>query len=181
MYANVRGFGILESLEHLKQTVDSQARDFEIQKRGFEIQQREFEIQKRELEKLRRDSRSEIEGLQNEARESSNKISTQNLNLLSLEGRVTNLSLVSEGYLDIRMRFLDNYNKKVKHNPAFQKTSSIEIGNLRAHGGDAVVDATLFRDNKRLQDPETYEELYGVEHSKTLEYGTYPGRRSGEE
>lgn len=118
-------------------------------------------------------SKNRIETLESEARESKTQIDTQDHNLLALEGRVTDLSYTSQGYLDIRMRFLDNYNKKVKRDPAFQHTSAIDLGNIRAHNGDAKVDATLFRDQKRREDPKTYKELYGVDHSVTLGLGTY--------
>ena len=135
----------------------------------------EARVSKRDIDQLNRENRvskNQIEALESEAQESKDQSATQEHNLLALQGQVIDLTSISEGYLDIRMRFLDNYNKKVKRNPAFQQTPAIEIGNRRAHGGDARVDAALFRDQKRPDDPETYKELYGVDHSKALEFGT---------
>ena len=161
VYANGRGFGILEKLESFMKTMENQS--LELKKQALELEKLKSEA---------RVSKNRIEALESEGRESKTKSDTQEHNLLALQGRVTNLTSISQGYLDIRMRFLDNYNKKVKRDPAFQQTAAIEIGNQRAHGGDANVDALLFREQKRLQDPETYKELYGVDHSKALEYGT---------
>ena len=180
VYANVRGFGMLENLENLMRKVDNQTRELEKLRKESQSEIKELKngarVSKRDIDQLTyetRVSKNQIETLESEARESKTEKKTQDLNLLALEGRVTNLTSTSQGYLDIRMRFLDNYNKKVKRDPAFQKTQAIEIGNDRAHGGDAKVDATLFRDQKRLEDPGTYKELYGVDHSMALKLCTY--------
>ena len=195
VYANVRGFSILEDLDNLMSKVDTQTRELKDQRLQLERElkdqrlqlEKELKEQRLRLEKLTKESQSEIgelksgarvfknriETLQNEAQESKTKSSTQDHNLLALEDRVTDLTFISQGYIDIRMRFLDNYNKHVKHDPAFQKTEAIQIGNDRAHGGDAKVDATLFRDQKRPEDPETFKELYGVDHSWALNLCTY--------
>ena len=200
VYANARGFSFRETLDHLMRAVESQKLAFESQKLEFEKMRKESENQKLQLEKLNKESQSEIRelkkvsrvseseisGLKSAAQVSKNRIETlegeseehktvrdtQELEVLTLSGRVTDLTSTSQGYLDIRMRFLDNYNKKVKRDPAFQQTAAIEIGNLRAHGGDAYIDATLFRDQKRLEDPGTYKELYGVDHAMVLKLGT---------
>ena len=149
-------------------TMENQSLELEKLKSEARMSKNRFEA----LESEARVSKNRVEALESEGRESKTKINTQEVNLLALEGRVTDLTSISQGYLDIRMRYLDNYKKKVKRDPAFQQTPAIEIGNQRAHGGDAKVDALLFREQKRLQDPETYKELYGIDHSKALEYGT---------
>ena len=166
VYANVRGFSVLDDLENFKRELKDQRLQLENR-----IEALESEAQKSQNEA--RGSKNRIEALESEARESKTKIDTQDHNLLALQDRVTDLTLISEGYFAIRMRFLDIYNKKVKRDPAFQQTPEIESGNMRAHDGDAKVDATLFRDQKRPKDPKTYKELYGVDHSKTLGFGTY--------
>ena len=189
VYANVRGFGILEQMDHMMSEIRELKNEARVSKRNIEQLNGENRVSKNQIEQLNgenrvsknqieqlnsqnRVSKNQIEALESESRESKTKSATQDRNLLALEGRVGDLTSISQGYLDIRMRFLDNYNKKVKRNPAFQQTPAIEIGNKRAHGGDAKVDATLFRDQKRLEDPETYKELYGVDHSQALELGT---------
>ena len=204
LYANGAGFSILERLDHMIRTAEIQTREIQDHKREFKDQVLEFEKFKKESQSEKRVSKKQIEALENgvrksknqidalqsgvqvsknqiealesEAQESKTKSTTQDNSLAALEARVSDLSLTSEGYLDIRMRFLDNYNKKVKLNSAFQHTLAIEAGNRRAHEGDAVTDATLFREEqggeKRREDPETYKELYGVDHSMTLDIGT---------
>ena len=186
VYANVRGFGVLENLDYLVRTMENQTRELNDQKLQLEKLRKESQSEIRELKSETRELKSEtgelksgarvskrnIEALESEAEESKSRSETQERNLLELGGRVKNLTSISQGYLDIRMRFLDNYNKKVKRDPNFQQTTAIEIGNQRAHGGDAEVDALLFRDQKRPEDPETYKELYGVDHSKALQLGT---------
>ena len=193
VYANARGFSFRETLDHLMRAVESQKLEFEKMRKESESQKlqleklnKESQSEIRELKKVSRVSESEISGLKSAAQVSKNRIETlegeseehktvrdtQELEVLTLSGRVTDLTSTSQGYLDIRMRFLDNYNKKVKRDPAFQQTAAIEIGNLRAHGGDAYIDATLFRDQKRLEDPATYKELYGVDHAMVLKLGT---------
>ena len=169
VYANVRGFSILEQMDHMMGEIRELKNEARVSKRDIE----QLNGQNRVLNGENRVSKNQIQALESESRESKTKSATQDRNLLALEGRVADLTSISQGYLDIRMRFLDNYNKKVKRNPAFQQTPAIEIGNKRAHGGDAEVDATLFRDQKRLEDPETYKELYGVDHLQALELGTY--------
>ena len=173
VYANVRGFSVLDNLENFIKKVDAQARELKDQRLRIEELTKESQREIGELNSAARVFRNRIEMLESEAEESKTKIDTQDNNLLDLEGRVTDLTLISEGYLTIRMRFLDIYNKKVKRDPAFQQTPEIEAGNMRAHDGDARVDALLFRDQRRTKDPGTYKELYGVDHSKTLEFGTY--------
>ena len=191
LYANGAGFSILERLDNMIKTAEDQTRDFQreikdhalkSEKSRKEAQSEIRELQrasKKQIEALEsgaRVSENQIEALESEAQESKTKSATQDDNLANLEARVSDLSLTSEGYLDIRMRFLDNYNKKVKHNPAFQHTLAIDAGNRRAHEGDALTDATLFLTEqggeKRREDPETYQELYGVNHSMILDLGT---------
>ena len=159
-------------LEKFRKESQSEIRELKSESRELKSEAR---VSKRDIDQLNRENRvskNQIEALESEARESKNNSATQEHNLLALQGQVTDLTSISQGYLDIRMRFLDNYNKKVKRDPAFQQTPAIEIGNQRAHGGDARVDAALFRDQKRPDDPETYKELYGVDHSQALEFGT---------
>ncbi|KAH8148469.1 uncharacterized protein LAJ45_07572 [Morchella importuna] len=41
-------------------------------------------------------------------------------------------------------------------------------GNAWAHGGDAVVDASLYRGSERRRDPSAYERLYGMDPLRVL-------------
>ena len=182
-YANGAGFSILEKLDHMALELEKFKKESQSEKRAskklIEALENGVRKSKNQIEALENGvqvSKNQIEALESEAQESKTKSATQDTSLAALETRVSDLTLTSQGYLDIRMRFLDNYNKKVKHNSAFQHTLAIEAGNRRAHEGDAVTDATLFREEeggeKRREDPETYRDLYGVDHSMTLDLGT---------
>lgn len=176
LFANERGFSILDNLRQLIQTVEAQTRELEDQKVRLDKLTKDSQNRIETLEGRARVSKNQIERLEGEARESKIKADTQDLSISNLEGQVANLGSISKGYLDIRMRFLDNYNKHVKKNPAFKHTAAIEIGNERAHSGHAQVDALLFRDDrdqKGRNDPETFQELYGIDYSTALELGTY--------
>ena len=160
-----------KQIEALESAARVSRKKIEALESGVRVSKNQIEALKSEAQ----DSKDQIGALESEAQESKTKSATQDDNLANLEARVSDLSLTSEGYLDIRMRFLDNYNKKVKHNPAFQHTLAIDAGNRRAHEGDALTDATLFLTEqggeKRREDPETYKELYGVNHSMILDLG----------
>ena len=182
VYANTRGFGILERLELLARQLEemrnesreskSEINELRSETKGLRSESRASKSEINELRSESRASKNAIAELRNEKQELQNQVATQDQNLVALEGRVTDLTFISEGYLQIRMRFLDNYNKSIKRDRAYEYTTSIEEGNARAHGGDAVVDATLFRDNRRPWDPDTFEDLYGVSPSVALGYGT---------
>ena len=81
--------------------------------------------------------------------------------LKSLKGRVEILTAASEGYMDIRARFIDVY-KRDRHDetPRPVARSIIQAGNIAAHHGDAVGDALLYERRKRT-DERVYIELYG--------------------
>ena len=170
VYANTRGFGIMETLEHLTSQLEELKKESRSEIKELKNENRESRSEIKVLKDENRGSRSKIMELEEKAKKSKEKALTQDRNLLALEGRVTDLALVSEGYFEIRMRFLDNYKKKINNHPDFQTTESIEAGNARAHRGDAAVDAILFREEKRPQDPKTFEELYGMDHSDALAY-----------
>ena len=155
-------------------TVETQTRELKEQRLQLEKLTKESQREIKELKGETQVSKNRIEMLEDEARESKSETEAQKVHVLALQGRVADLGSISQGYFDIRNRFLDNYNKKVKRDPEYQQSPAIEIGNQRAHGGDARVDALLYREGaRRRRDPETFKELYGIDHSKVFEIGTY--------
>ena len=90
-------------------------------------------------------------------------------NISFLECRVRQLGQTSEGYLSIRRRFIDVYKRDVKGMEEFKGSKAIYEGNIKAHNGDALVDAVLF-DRDQRTDKSIYRELYGIESQQVLDY-----------
>lgn len=86
-----------------------------------------------------------------------------------LNSRVDTLLQFSQGYMNIRRRFLDVYKRDIKHLPGYELTKAIRSGNSVAHDGDAVRDAFLFENDKRT-DRTLYRELYGLDADQVLCY-----------
>lgn len=102
---------------------------------------------------------------QNEIKEHQNEIT-------SLKGQVGRLIQSSEGYLAIRRRFLDVYQRDIKGNEELKGSKAIQTGNLGAHEGDALGDAVLFEHDGR-SDRRLYRELYGLDFGQVLEFRMY--------
>lgn len=66
-------------------------------------------------------------------------------NIETLKGQVRMLITASEGYMDIRARFLDIYKHDwLRELPTPTSRAIIPAGNAAAHKGDAVKDAMLY-------------------------------------
>ncbi len=92
----------------------------------------------------------------------------QERQIATLEGQVCFLTQNHKGYQCLRQRFLDVYTRDVKGNHALQGSKAIQEGNSKAHGGDAVADASLYSNNQR-SDTEIYQELYGLQYERVLD------------
>ena len=65
------------------------------------------------------------------------------------------------------------YERDFKGRKDLKGSDAVQGGNFKAHGGDAVADAMVFDEDGSL-DKTVYEELYGLQHTKVLEWnGTY--------
>lgn len=73
----------------------------------------------------------------------------------------------SDAYLDTRNRFMDVYRRDKLNDTSSNLTRSIEKGNLKTHGGDCGVDASLFGVDKR-SDFELFMEIYEVSVKNVL-------------
>ncbi len=92
--------------------------------------------------------------------------------MLSTRKDVKRLEQNCEGYLAIRRRFLDVYKRDVKGLETHTGTRAIKEGNVAAHQGDAIGDATLFERDKRT-DRRIFCDLYGLDPAQVLEvFGT---------
>ncbi|PWW78626.1 hypothetical protein C7212DRAFT_341364 [Tuber magnatum] len=86
----------------------------------------------------------------------------QGTRISSLEKRVHDLSLSLRSYQKIRNRFIDSYycNKCDPEITSHQK-KQIAQGSAAAHGGDAAMDAELYRDGGGRTDVTIFKQLYG--------------------
>ena len=105
-----------------------------------------------------------------------NKISEHQKHISSLESRVRCLVQSSEGYLQIRKRFLDVYKRDIKAIEGFKPSETILEGNMVTREGDAFGDAVLF-DRDQRTDRSIYRELYGLDYQQVLDFGTYTDDR----
>lgn len=101
------------------------------------------------------------------------QIEHQERRVATLEGQVGLLTQNSTSYLSIRQRFLDEYTRNIRGNHGLQGSKAIREWNMKAHGGDALADASLFSHDQR-SDTDLYPELYGLRHEQVLEiHGIY--------
>ena len=85
-----------------------------------------------------------------------------------LKTEVRQLKESSDNYLCIRRRFLKTYIRDTK-DANLSDHKVIKKGNVVAQEGDALGDAMVY-DKDRRQDESLYRELYGLPHTKLLEY-----------
>jgi len=88
-----------------------------------------------------------------------------------LEAQVRDLTASLVAYKTLRNRFISTYKRDVLNNATEDDRRIITAGNSWAHGGDAVVDASLYRlkgPGARSDDP-AYVALYGVSPTIVLE------------
>ena len=147
VYGNGNGLVLLEEVSELRR--DVKALLSEVKTVAMKDSKREKEDLKREEE--RKECKEEMQALQT---------------------KVTQLSQCTQDYMKIRKRYIAFYERDFKGRD-FKGSDAIEGGNIRAHVGDAVADAMLFDEDSTL-DKTLYEELYGLEPTKVLEWnGTY--------
>lgn len=92
------------------------------------------------------------------------EVTSHKIKIASLEGRVGSLTSSLDAYKLQRNRFISTF-KRDKLNIADRRI--IAAGNALVHGGDAVVDASLYSstDKDGRRDAVAYKRLYGmVEH-----------------
>lgn len=88
------------------------------------------------------------------------------------QARIDQLSAASNGYVMIRQRFLDTFRRDVLKDPSARHPPMIQAGNVAAHDGDAVTDATLFTTGAR-SDPGIMYTLYGMSADEVLSLSKY--------
>ncbi|GLA68900.1 hypothetical protein AtubIFM55763_007101 [Aspergillus tubingensis] len=90
----------------------------------------------------------------------------------------------SNGFANIRNRFLSSFRRDVLNDTAVENQQLIRIGNARAHEGHFVADASLYEENSRYLDKDgkvhpprsdrgTFVLLYGVDPSLAKEIGKF--------
>ena len=91
------------------------------------------------------------------------EVTTLERRLRSLEEQVESLTISTEGYREIRNRFINVYARSTAPDLSAHARKEIWEGNQAAHGGDAKADADLYRPGatKTRIDIEIFDELYG--------------------
>ncbi|KAI9785674.1 MAG: hypothetical protein M1839_008691 [Geoglossum umbratile] len=89
------------------------------------------------------------------------KIDSQDRRIADLEAQLKVVKTASEGYLQIRQRFLDTFRRDILRAP------SIVAGNKAAHDGDAVTDASLYETGVR-HDASLLFKIYGLNADQIL-------------
>lgn len=125
-----------------------------------------------DMNELRRDMiilKSKMDALttRDAKREAEKKESSEEI--LALKGKVARLAKSSESYLAIRRRYIAVYQRDFKGRDDLKGSDAVKGGNVMAHEGDAVADATVFDRDGRLETG-LYEELYGLPYTKVLEW-----------
>jgi hypothetical protein len=90
--------------------------------------------------------------------------------ITDLRHRVKTLTQTSEGYRKIRHRFLQVYRRDILMEIDRQGLEIIGEGNVAAHDGDAVADASLFNPGKQYYE-RILVDLYGLTASQILYLG----------
>ena len=138
------------------------------------VLRKEVEESKKEREKLGKvieESRKEAAEYRTIFDHHENRFGDHENQIEDLTAKVRDLTETSEGYLDIRTRFLNVYQRHCGYTNELQR-KEIKKGNWRAHSGDAAVDAKLYREARRSDD-EVFQELYGVPFKQVLNLGTF--------
>lgn len=91
------------------------------------------------------------------------------INLLEAQNRA--LAISSNGYMQIRRRFLEVFKREWGITPEHGYSFEIHQGNKAAHHGDAVTDAIITKQDNR-DDKSAYEILYGLTPDEVLAIST---------
>ena len=129
-----------------------------------------------ELIKERDDIRSSQDVLQKEVKALKGEFrefrENKDRETLDLQTRIKELAAASQGYLNIRHRFLDTFRRDILKDPTAKWTPMIQAGNAAAHHGDAVTDAGLFETGSR-KDKTLIVKVYGLTADEILSLSKY--------
>ena len=90
------------------------------------------------------------------------KLSRQEEDIIQLTNKVLGLTGLSKEYMQVRDRFISTFKRKLKTADPTDYTI-IKEGNIAAHDGHAIVDASLYTSLKKRTDTDTFKKLYGLE------------------
>ena len=101
---------------------------------------------------------------------------SQQAQLDSQQARINTLEEASQGFRNIRNRFLETYKRDWYDRPGQQSHVLIQQGNTSAHGGNAAVDSLLYTDpfmSPSRSDERVYVSLYGLTPNQVRRLGMY--------
>ncbi|CUS09928.1 unnamed protein product [Tuber aestivum] len=91
------------------------------------------------------------------------------LEITELRKKLLTLTVSSREYKLVRNRFISTFKCDKLNIEASSDTQILQEGNVTAIGGDAVIDATLYKSGVR-RDPSTFENLYGLDPLRILKF-----------
>ena len=103
----------------------------------------------------------ELASTKTELVETKMTVETLGRRVISLEGRVQDLTISLPAYKKIRHRFIDTYVCSTAPGSSAHGRRQIQEGNAAAHGANAKTDAELYREGKPHSDIAIFEQLYG--------------------
>ena len=140
--------------------------------RGGQTLMEDIEAMKRQLNRIPH-LLARIEDQERRIENQERRIEDQERRIVTLEEQVGLLTLNSKSYSCTRQSFLDVSKRDYKGSYALQGSRATRDGNMKAHKGDALADASLFSRNNR-SDIDLYRKLYGLEYKQVLEiHGIY--------
>ena len=108
-----------------------------------------------------------VRALEDENVSQKEELTSHKFKITSLEDRVNSLTISLEAYRILRNRFISTFKRDKLQNATEADRNIIGAGNASAHGGDAVVDASLYSNTGR-RDIVAYMQLYGIHPSVVL-------------
>ena len=115
----------------------------------------------RELLEDRHDMKEMMKRLEGKVNKMEEEIANSKAQITDLQHRVKVLTVASEGYRNIRHRFLDVYRRDILRDLDKQGLKYVGVGNAVAHEGDAITDAELYTSGDRHDEPVLID-LYGL-------------------
>lgn len=102
-----------------------------------------------------------------------NELNQHILRITILEAQNQGLSRVSDGYMLVRRRFIENYKRNTNTMSNQRHSEAIRQGNMAIHHDDAITDAMLMEKEFRKNDVTEYQDLYGLLPKEILTMSTF--------
>ncbi|KAL7275212.1 hypothetical protein RUND412_001861 [Rhizina undulata] len=110
----------------------------------------------------------EVAGQKEKATLQKEKTTLQEAEIAELKDQVLTLRLSMKEYRRVRNWFISTFKRDKLNNADGSDIKSIQEGNVTAHGGDAIVNALLYKGPDGRRDASAFEKLYGLNPLRVL-------------